>query len=296
MYRILPCIWTRAHSGQVIEPMGRDRGREDWAAWLPGRGAAGQQRPDPAPAAPAVAVKADATAPSLSAMGVTGSSAAGVDGRAPAAGRRAASARREATRRRVIDAARDVFAERGVMGGTIEDICERAGFTRGAFYSNFGDKDDLLAALVEVEHADRGSRPEEAPAPADSEPAGAANPAAAVAPIVERILRSVRVDRRTWLVQAELEIQAVRRPELARPPVEIDAAVRDRIGALVVEALARNGLELTVDPADLGEAALAVIGRSARRALLAGGAADPDAMARSVLSAMLLGLSRPAAR
>jgi hypothetical protein len=33
-----------------------------------------------------------------------------------------------------------------------------------------------------------------------------------------------------------------------------------------------------------------------RRAFLAGGDADPDAMARSVLPAMLLALSRPAER
>ena len=31
----------------------------------------------------------------------------------------------------------------------MEDICERAGFTRGAFYSNFTDKDDVLQAMVE---------------------------------------------------------------------------------------------------------------------------------------------------
>ena len=65
----------------------------------------------------------------------------------------ARSARREATRQRVLDAAREVFAERGVIGGTVEDICERAGFTRGAFYSNFVDKDDVLRALIAREHA-----------------------------------------------------------------------------------------------------------------------------------------------
>jgi AcrR family transcriptional regulator len=54
------------------------------------------------------------------------------------------SARRQATRERVLEAAGEVFAERGFHGASVEDICERAGFTRGAFYSNFSSKDDLV--------------------------------------------------------------------------------------------------------------------------------------------------------
>ena len=49
------------------------------------------------------------------------------------------TARRAATRERLIDAAIDVFAEKGVLGASVEEICEDAGFTRGAFYSNFDD-------------------------------------------------------------------------------------------------------------------------------------------------------------
>lgn len=57
------------------------------------------------------------------------------------------TARRLATRRRLLDAASEVFAERGFHGASVEDICERAGFTRGAFYSNFASKDDLVIEL-----------------------------------------------------------------------------------------------------------------------------------------------------
>ena len=58
------------------------------------------------------------------------------------------SARRSATRDRLVDAALGVFAEKGVVGASVEEISEAAGFTRGAFYSNFESKDELcLAAL-----------------------------------------------------------------------------------------------------------------------------------------------------
>ena len=57
--------------------------------------------------------------------------------------------RRGRTRDRLLDAAVEVFAERGVGAATVELICERAGFTRGAFYSNFSTKEELLFAAAE---------------------------------------------------------------------------------------------------------------------------------------------------
>ena len=59
------------------------------------------------------------------------------------------TARRARTRQRLMAAAVAVFAERGVIGSSVEEICEAAGFTRGAFYSNFADKDALVLALIE---------------------------------------------------------------------------------------------------------------------------------------------------
>ena len=62
--------------------------------------------------------------------------------------------RREATRERLLTAAMEVFAEKGFHGASVEQICERAGFTRGAFYSNFAAVDDLVIELYE-RHARR---------------------------------------------------------------------------------------------------------------------------------------------
>ena len=55
---------------------------------------------------------------------------------------------RENTRARLLDAAALVFAEVGLEGATVEAVCERAGFTRGAFYSNFESKDELFLTLA----------------------------------------------------------------------------------------------------------------------------------------------------
>lgn len=53
------------------------------------------------------------------------------------------------THDRLLDAAANVFAEHGFDGASIDEITARAGFSRGAFYSNFGDKIDLLVTLCE---------------------------------------------------------------------------------------------------------------------------------------------------
>lgn len=207
------------------------------------------------------------------------------------------SARREATRQRVLDAAREVFAERGVIGGTVEDICERAGFTRGAFYSNFVDKDDVLRALIAREHArliahvDAGfARLEESP---DGTGPGARDPGATMAAVADRLLRAVPDDRHFSLIQTELEIHAVRDPDTSRPFLEADATFRARIADFLERGLRLLGRELVVDVEDATDAVVAIVERSTRRALLAGDHGDPYALARVMLPVLMAAASRP---
>ena len=65
--------------------------------------------------------------------------------------------RREMTRRHLMDAAAAVFARDGFHGASLDDVAATAGFTKGAVYSNFASKDDLLIAVFE----DRQQREEE---------------------------------------------------------------------------------------------------------------------------------------
>lgn len=54
-----------------------------------------------------------------------------------------------ATREALVDAALAEFAEHGLDGPSLDAICARAGFTRGAFYVHFADREALLAAVME---------------------------------------------------------------------------------------------------------------------------------------------------
>ncbi len=278
--------------------MGRYRTGGDWAAWMSGPGAVAEppgidapvQAPPPADDGRSPSADSEITGPEPEAEPVVTEEHA-----EPSSGR-TGSARREATRQRVIDAAREVFAERGVFGGTVEDICERAGFTRGAFYSNFTDKEDALEALIEREHGRLAEQLEAGLSRDDQELAGVPDLGTAVASIVDRILWSVPVDRQLSLMQTELEIHAVRRPDLAQPFLDASNRFRARIAVFLEAVMARNGRRMIVDPLDVVDASVAVVERSVRRALLAGSGADPDAMARAVLPAMLLALSCPVER
>ena len=56
---------------------------------------------------------------------------------------------RDETRDKLFEAAARVFEEQGIGGASIEAIAAAAGFTRGAFYSNFASKDELIIAMLE---------------------------------------------------------------------------------------------------------------------------------------------------
>src|SRR5438270_1602875 len=64
---------------------------------------------------------------------------------------------RDATRDKRFEAAARVFEEQGIGSASIEAIAAAAGFSRGAFYSNFNSKDDLIIAMLE-DHVEQSIR------------------------------------------------------------------------------------------------------------------------------------------
>jgi AcrR family transcriptional regulator len=56
--------------------------------------------------------------------------------------------RQQETRAALLDAAARVFIKRGFQASSVEQISAEAGYTRGAFYSNFSSKEQLFVALL----------------------------------------------------------------------------------------------------------------------------------------------------
>jgi AcrR family transcriptional regulator len=64
---------------------------------------------------------------------------------------------RDDTCEKLFEAAARLFEEQGIGGASIETIAAAAGFTRGAFYSNFKSKDELIIAMLE-DHVEQSIR------------------------------------------------------------------------------------------------------------------------------------------
>lgn len=152
---------------------------------------------------------------------------------------RPASRRREATRARLLDGARQVIADQGVHGASVEAICDAAGFTRGAFYSNFTSRDDLVLAIIAD---DRARILAEIEAVLADPPDG---PGDIVAAIQERL---ADVDSlRRHLVRTELTLYALRSPAVRPDFVRVRREFREGFRAAIDAAAAAKGLSLLLD-------------------------------------------------
>ena len=59
---------------------------------------------------------------------------------------------RELTAQRLLDAGQKLVSKSGLDATSVEDIAAAAGYSRGAFYSNFASKHDLFIELLRRDH------------------------------------------------------------------------------------------------------------------------------------------------
>ncbi|QNE19973.1 TetR/AcrR family transcriptional regulator [Kribbella qitaiheensis] len=150
--------------------------------------------------------------------------------------------RRSATRARLLEGALDVFAERGFNGASVEDICDRAGFTRGAFYSNFASKDELVLALFQAT-TDRLLEQIAALLP------DLANQPGTLLDAVLGLLDDAAPDQRQWhLISTEFTLHALRNPEAATALNHQRRMFRERLTDLVEQIITAGDLRLSVPP------------------------------------------------
>lgn len=158
--------------------------------------------------------------------------------------------RRAETRQRLLDAAFEAFAEEGFGRCSVEQVCERAGFTRGAFYSNFTSLEELFLAMWEQRSALMLA---EAAAVLDAPGSVANDPRRAV----EQVLTAVPVDDKWFRITSEFTAHALRNPGLRQVMVAREEAIAAALTPVVVALMRRNGRRVP-DPAALGRALVAV--------------------------------------
>lgn len=197
------------------------------------------------------------------------------------------SPRRALTRDKLMNAAASVFAERGIIGATVEEICETAGFTRGAFYSNFADKDALVLALLQQGIQFQYAAAERAIGYFKNAP-GDLDPAELVSRGLTDFEAAGRTGRETVLTQQELMLHAARQPALRGPYLEFADACAQQIATLIADAMAYGNLEFTLPVADAMELLIAAHGHMEVQSLFTG---QVDSR---VLHTLLMSITRPA--
>lgn len=210
--------------------------------------------------------------------------------------------RRANTRARLLSAAVDVFAEKGLHGATVDDLVAAAGYTRGAFYSNFASKEELFYALFEAEsHQMVQLVREEVEASSGALDLG----------VVGAVLERLHPHARTWyLLQTEYLLHAMRDPAAGRRYLEQSAHFDEEFADVLERALVRLGRRPTVPIAQVTNALSALYLRrlavetlqdtaatttSENAESAAGSASEPaePGFLEQLLPAILLGLSEP---
>jgi AcrR family transcriptional regulator len=159
------------------------------------------------------------------------------------------SKRRAKTRERLLNAAREVFAREGFGRSTVEQVCEAAGFTRGAFYSNFNSLDELFLEMWAQESAQMLSRLQEV---ADDDVSEVRD----VQSGVERVLAVLPVDASWFQITSEFTAHAVRTPGLASVMAAREEAIQEALLPVIDGLLGRINRRVT-DRAALGRSLVA---------------------------------------
>ncbi len=139
------------------------------------------------------------------------------------------------TRADLIAAARQVFLARGFHAATLEEIAERAGYTKGAVYSNFRGKDDLFLALLAEHYANRAKT-------YAGVMVGSEDIEETYRAIARVMLEAYAQEPRWWPLISDFSTHASRNPALLERLRAIREAYLDVLATTIEAVCARHGI------------------------------------------------------
>lgn len=151
-------------------------------------------------------------------------------------GRRKRPEMRMETRARLLDAAIGLIVASGVAAASIRGICERAGFSQGAFYSYFASKDDLLFTLVEEHMASLARKLDTLVADTRHQTAES------ILDTIGRSLDALAVDARHSVLMVELHLHARRNAPFRTRFEPVKVAYEAAFADVTSHLLRRTGL------------------------------------------------------
>lgn len=188
---------------------------------------------------------------------------------------RAARAEGRDAREALLEAATRVLAERGFRDASVDEIAERAGYSKGAFYWHFAGKDDLFYALVE-ERVDQPMREmidllEAAPPEQDMAPEGS-----------RRFVELLQGERELLLLAHEYWSQAVRDPKLRARYAKRQADIRAALGRALEARFEHLGGPRLQAPEEFATAIMGLAAGLAQEKLIDSDAVPDDLFGRII--------------
>ncbi|HEY8024855.1 MAG TPA: helix-turn-helix domain-containing protein [Burkholderiaceae bacterium] len=156
------------------------------------------------------------------------------------------------TRSLLVDAARSEIARKGFAKSSVRDIADAAGFSQGAFYSNFTSKEDILLEVVRQHQLQERAKIEAAMAGAQGDAAGAMAG-------IQRWAATIHADPDAAALALELQLQAQRSPAFATGYRELNRAHLHELGELIARLFALLGRELPGDKTEIATGFIALV-------------------------------------
>jgi len=145
--------------------------------------------------------------------------------------------RRQQTREHLLAAAAKVFAERGFHGASLDEVAAVAGFTKGAVYSNFKNKEDLFLALFKANYEQEMQVLRETLAGTEVPPEGR------ISDFVALIRDETRRAGNMGLLYQEFWLYAARNPAAREELTRIDDEGVEALAEIIEAERARQGIE-----------------------------------------------------
>ena len=154
------------------------------------------------------------------------------------------------TRTRLLESAAELFARGGYEGASVDLIAESAGYSKGAFYSNFGSKEAIFLELLDA-HKRR-----------EIEALGQLLAQDIPAPELLALIRNSETGRGSdfnlGLLSAEFQLQACRDKTFAKTYAKLHRTHRDTMAGLVTKLFAKLDRTPPSDPKDLADIIMAL--------------------------------------
>ena len=162
---------------------------------------------------------------------------------------------KENTKQNLILSARELFIKDGISSTTIENIAKNAGYTRGAFYSTFESKNELIQILMQEEFANLVQAYSHNLFETTKTNTERLEPEQ----VIELILTNIPLNLEFHILRTEFYLHAIRTPECTQPYKDAMRYTKTAFSQILIEYLDKMKLRPTISMSNLVDTMIATI-------------------------------------